>query len=93
MRELSDIGVTAIVVSWWGRPYLDEDEHTKKAINTDDVLPLVFDAAEKYGIEVAIHLEPYDERTIYSVRSDIKYILDNYGDHPALYKRKNNSNE
>ena len=51
-------------------------------------MPLVLDAAQKHGIEVAIHLEPYEGRSLETIRWDIDYILDKYGDHPALYRRR-----
>jgi len=90
MHELADIGVTAIVVNWWGRPYVDipDDELHEPDVSTDELMPLVLDAAQKHGIEVAIHLEPYEGRSLETIRWDIDYILDKYGDHPALYRRR-----
>ena len=63
MTEIADTGIGEIVVSWWGRG------------STEDArLPMVMQAARKRGLEVAIHLEPYDGRSIASTADDIDYL-------------------
>lgn len=44
------------------------------------------DAAQQIGVKIIFHLEPYEGRSAKSTRDDIKYLLDKYFNHPALYK-------
>lgn len=60
MREIASTGVGTVVVSWWG---FDSPEH--------DRLLLVEQAATRYGLEVAIHVEPYRARTPARAAEDI----------------------
>jgi glycoprotein endo-alpha-1,2-mannosidase len=60
MREISAAGITTVVFSWWG---VGSPE--------DDRLPLVREAAQMHGIEIAIHLEPYHHRTPEQAAGDI----------------------
>lgn len=60
MREIASAGVGTVVVSWWG---FDSPEHQR--------LALVEQAATRYGLEVAIHLEPYRSRTPARTAEDI----------------------
>lgn len=60
MREIAATGVGTVVVSWWG---FDSPEH--------DRLSLVAQAATRYGLEVAIHIEPYRARTPARAAEDI----------------------
>jgi glycoprotein endo-alpha-1,2-mannosidase len=60
MREIASTGISTVVVSWWG------------AGSPEDArLPLVAEAARRYGLAVAIHLEPYPGRTPASAAADI----------------------
>jgi glycoprotein endo-alpha-1,2-mannosidase len=56
MREIAGMGVSTLIVSWWG-PGSTEDER----------LPLVQREAAAAGLEVAVHLEPWHGRTPTSV--------------------------
>ena len=60
MREIRAAGVGTVVVSWWGEGSPEADR-----------LPLVAEAARRFGLEVAIHLEPYGGRTPASTAADI----------------------
>jgi hypothetical protein len=60
MREIADAGVGTVIVSWWG---FDSPEH--------DRLLMVEEAATRYGLEVAIHVEPYRSRTPANAAEDI----------------------
>jgi hypothetical protein len=62
MREIAAAGVDEIIVSWWGRGSLE-----------DDRLPVVAAAARGHGLEVALHLEPYDGRSVDTVAGDLVY--------------------
>jgi len=37
---------------------------------------------------VNFHLEPFEGRTPEIVKSDVEYIIDTYGKHPAFYRMK-----
>jgi glycoprotein endo-alpha-1,2-mannosidase len=63
MAEIKAAGIDQVVVSWWGRGSAE-----------DARLPLVAAAARKDGLAVAVHVEPYDGRTVASVVSDIGYL-------------------
>lgn len=60
MREIANAGVGTVVVSWWG---FDSPEHER--------LLAVEQAATRYGLEVAIHVEPYRARTPERAAQDI----------------------
>jgi hypothetical protein len=60
MAEIRSAGVDQIVVSWWGRGSPE-----------DRRLPLVAAAAHRHGISVAVHVEPYTDRTVASVVADV----------------------
>ncbi len=60
MREIAAAGVTTVVVSWWG---VGSPE--------DDRLRLVSEAAERHGLDIAVHLEPYRGRSPAAVAADI----------------------
>ena len=77
--------ITTAVVSWWGRPEVP-GTHDSQGVGTDDVLPMVFDAAASAGITIALHLEPYHGRSAESIRLDIEYLLERYGDHTAMLR-------
>ncbi len=72
LRE-ADIGV--IISSWWGQ-----------GSREDQTVPLLLQTAERYGIKVAFHIEPYAGRTPESLVSDIQYIYENYGDSHAFFR-------
>ena len=63
MREIAAAGITTVVVSWWGAGSPE-----------DDRLPLVAQAAELNGLEVAIHLEPYPGRSPARAAADIERL-------------------
>ena len=71
---LRQAGVGLIISSWWG-----------KGGPTDRALPLMLDVADHYGIKIAFHIEPYSARTAASLISDVRYIYDRYGEHPAFF--------
>ena len=78
MQQFRRARVGVISVSWWGRDSF-----------TDRALPLLFKAAEKYGIKINFHIEPHlgqGKRTALQVRNALVYLLDKYGDSPALYR-------
>ena len=67
--------VGVIISSWWGQ-----------GDYTDRVVPLLLEQGERYGIKVAFHIEPRDERTADSFVADVRYIYENYGNSPAFFR-------
>ncbi|QXE38814.1 ThuA domain-containing protein [Streptomyces sp. GMY02] len=75
MKWVKQSGAGVIVYSWWGRGGYE-----------DTLARGVLDAAQREGIKVAWHIEPYSGRTAASVVSDIQYLNATYGSHPAYYR-------
>ena len=75
MAWLRRAGVGVIISSWWGR-----DTHE------DQVVPLLLTTAQRYGIKVAFHLEPYGGRSAERLVEDIKYLYQKYGSSPAFFR-------
>ncbi len=63
MREIAATGVDEIVSSWWGWGSPE-----------DQRLPAVIKAARAARLEVAVHVEPYDGRTLDGVAADIAHL-------------------
>jgi hypothetical protein len=63
MGEIARAGVNEIVVSWWG-----------KGSPEDTRLAAVARAARAHGLVVAVHLEPYGNRTITGTVVDVAYL-------------------
>lgn len=68
-------GVGVIASSWWGQ-----------GSREDRTVPLLLDIAERYGIKVAFHIEPYVGRSAERLVSDIQYLYRRYGSHPAFFR-------
>lgn len=75
LKQCADAGIGVIVVSWWGAGSFE-----------DANLELLMEAAADFGIGIAFHLEPFPHRDATTSREAIVYLLDRYGDHPALYR-------
>lgn len=60
MRDIASAGVDTVVVSWWGEGSPEADR-----------LPLVAEMAHRFGLAVAIHLEPYVGRDPAQAAADI----------------------
>lgn len=82
MRWVRQTGAGVLVYSWWGQGSYE-----------DGLAQGVLDAAARYGITVAWHLEPYGGRTAASTVADINYINQRYGGHPAFYRSADHGNK
>jgi glycoprotein endo-alpha-1,2-mannosidase len=60
MRDIAGAGVREVVSSWWGWGSLE-----------DQRLPMIVSMATRQGLEVAVQIEPYANRSVASVASDI----------------------
>ena len=93
MMEAMDMNA-AMVVSWWGQTGGDSQK-----VNTDYAVEKVVEVAEiilkntnsrdvamvEYGL-IAFHLEPYEGRSISTIRSDLHYLSSKYKHSPALVR-------
>ena len=74
MLKMARIGV--IVLTWW---------------NTADFgmqsVPLIMKEAAEVGIQVCFHIEPFGGRNAETTKQSIMTIVDDYGDHPAFYRK------
>lgn len=87
MYWLDRAGIGTILFSWWGRGSY-EDSNVWKVMN----------AADDWGLKVGFYIEPYGggyvepggsgTRTPFTAKEDIKYIIDTYGCHRAMYRRQ-----
>lgn len=75
LRQCVEAGIGVLVVSWWGAGSFE-----------DANLQILLDAAADFRLGIAIHLEPFPQRGAQTSREALVYLLDRYGDHPALYR-------
>jgi hypothetical protein len=54
---------------------------------------LILEVAERCGLLVILHLEPYEERSPETVREDLHYIYDNYASHKAFHRDPERGNK
>ena len=83
MLQIKQAGVGVLVLSWY--PPSTADEHGKPV---DRLLPKLLDAADKLDLKVALHIEPYKNRSAVTLRKDLEYVIKTYGTHRAFYKVK-----
>ena len=74
-------GIGVLVFSWYPPHMADEN-----GAPSDCLVPVLLDRMAPKGIKLAFHSEPYGSRTEVTLKHDITYIVDTYGDHPALYR-------
>ena len=63
MRDIHAAGVDEVVSSWWGRGSPE-----------DKRLPAIIRAASRWKVKVAVHIEPYPDRSVDSIASDLTYL-------------------
>ena len=83
MKEIRSAGIGVVVLSWYPPQQADSNGDPELA---DPLLRTLLDACHRENLSLAIHLEPYKDRTAQSVWSDADYIEKMYGDHPALLR-------
>jgi hypothetical protein len=83
--ELKRSGVEVIAVSWWG-PKSRPASRDGEGYSSDQRIPMILDAALQVGVWVCFHLEPYEGRSVLTVREDLEYIYAEYSTHKAFYR-------
>jgi glycoprotein endo-alpha-1,2-mannosidase len=79
-ESMAQHGIGTVVVSWWGRkeiagPGTDEGGlASDKAF--DDMVPMLLEEAQRLGLKICFHLEPYKGRTAVSTLKDVRYLID-----------------
>ncbi|XP_034940136.1 glycoprotein endo-alpha-1,2-mannosidase-like [Chelonus insularis] len=79
MKQLKETGVGVLVVSWIP-PNLPD--------STDSLMADLLDAAHRYSLKIAPHIEPYPGRNPINLIDHIKYLFERYASHPALHRVK-----
>jgi len=77
MKMMANSNIDVVAVTWWRN-----DELGQKCI------PLIMKEAEKAGLKVCFHIEPYPGRTAFTVGQDIKNIINAYSQYPAFFRQK-----
>ncbi|XP_072355616.1 glycoprotein endo-alpha-1,2-mannosidase-like isoform X2 [Scyliorhinus torazame] len=82
MKQFRAAAIGVLALSWYPPGMSDENGEP-----TEDLAPVILEAAHKYQLKVTFHIEPYEgrENTLYN---NLKYIIDKYGSHPAFYRYK-----
>ncbi len=75
MQWLRQAGVGVIIVSWWGQ-----------GSSNERALPVIMQMAQRYGIKVAFHIEPYNGRTADGLVKDVQYLYQRFGDSSAFFR-------
>ena len=86
MAWIHQMGAGVVCLSWWGRFTGDAQMRSGDEGFTDKTVPMLLDAAARHGLTVNFHLEPYPGRSASSVVEDVKYLLAEYGAHPAFHR-------
>lgn len=74
-EQLISAGVGVVSLSWWG-----QDSPTDRSVS------LILNVCVEHGLYANFHIEPYPGRNASTVKTDIEYILKNYGESPAFYR-------
>ncbi len=64
MREIAGAGVGEVASSWWGWGSLE-----------DERLPLVLDEAHRFGLSVAVQIEPFPGRSVDTLSVAISHLV------------------
>ncbi|XP_068613778.1 glycoprotein endo-alpha-1,2-mannosidase-like protein [Brachionichthys hirsutus] len=81
MEQIGASAAGVLVLSWYPSGLADDNGEP-----VEDLVPAVLDAAYRHNLKVAFHIQPYRGRNEQTVRDNVKYIIDRYGDHGAFYK-------
>jgi glycoprotein endo-alpha-1,2-mannosidase len=83
MQYMAMAAIGVCVLSWYPPGSADNE-----GLPSDNIVLSLLDAAQRNGITIAFHSEPYENRNGPSFERDVHYIVDTYGKHPALHRIK-----
>lgn len=68
VEEMASAGIGVIALTWWKNSDIGQSS-----------IPILFEEAERAGLQVCFHIEPYEGRTAESVKMDIKGLINQFG--------------
>ena len=74
MQEIAAAGIGVVAVTWLG-----QNDYTYKSV------PLILDAANKYGIKICFQIEPVVRKTALTTPAAFVFLITKFGKHPAFY--------
>jgi len=84
MLQLTQAHVGVLVLGWMPQEKQNK-ELLQSGIDKQTIL-LILDAAVKFNLKVAFHLLHFPDITTEDFESSVKYVIDEYGNHPAFYR-------
>jgi glycoprotein endo-alpha-1,2-mannosidase len=75
MDMIQKAGIDAIFLTYWGKDHF-----------TAESIPVILKEAQKAGVKVGFQIEPYGNRSPLTVKEDVRYIIDTWGNDPAFYR-------
>ncbi len=75
MQQIASAGIGVIAVTWLG-----EDDYTFKSV------PLILNAANRYGIKVCFQIEPCVRKSAIATRNAVEFLITRFGKNPAFFK-------
>ncbi|XP_069124549.1 uncharacterized protein [Argopecten irradians] len=82
IKDMKYAGIGVVAVSWY--PPGDADSEGEEP---DKLMPMILNIAAEQGIKITFHIEPYKGRDHLTMKKNLKYIMDTYGNHSAFYRR------
>ncbi|MFZ4931825.1 glycoside hydrolase family 99 protein [Chryseobacterium sp. Mn2064] len=76
MKMIKESGVGVVVVSWLGK-----DSFTDKSLSK------YLDIADRFGLKIAFHIEPF-YKNIIELKEQLAYLVKTYSNHHAFYKKE-----
>jgi glycoprotein endo-alpha-1,2-mannosidase len=76
-KLIQKAGIGVCVISWWGKNSFG-DKSIKKYLNI----------AQKYGIKIAFHIEPF-YKSVEAFREQLEYLYKQYASHPSIFRANN----
>ncbi|GBF90343.1 hypothetical protein Rsub_02449 [Raphidocelis subcapitata] len=91
IKQILDAGAGFVVASWWGPKW--RKGMTEQNMYVDEAISVLVKELERQPkrqdgayLKLAFHLEPYQGRTVESVREDLAELNERFGASPALLR-------
>ena len=88
MKQIRSAGIGVVVVSWYP-PNTQDPVQRGHELTVEDhkLMPALLESAAQAGLEIALHVEPYEGRNADNLRRHLEYVHSTYGSSPALQRR------
>nr|CAD7456120.1 unnamed protein product [Timema tahoe] len=83
MKQIKDAKIGVLVASWYPPGMSDSEGEPQETI-----FLTLLNAAHRYDLKVAPHIEPYRDRNPINFSEHLRYFITRHGDHPALYRMR-----